>query len=456
MAKPIISKFSVLDGRVATLVPFVCYDTGASTVNYIIRDNADGNIRYDRTAKVEGLAKSPSKAFRIPAATIENRLTAYYVQIKVTNTSGEVSDFSDSVLFYAHDKPILSFADLSTSKVTTIPFPSYSFDLKYTYNQSHSELLNSCQFFLYDADKNVVDESKMYYGSKLHSYQVDGLDDGYTYYVRAVGQTLNGYALDTGYNEIHVSYDMSQANLMITAENDKTRGGIHIKGTLAIDDTSNYSTLKVKRRKLGEFSWTTIFEKDVSNNKSRVSLDFYDYYALGRKTKYHYALVPTISGIEQAPATAAVESDFDGAVLADLTTHYLVGLEPKVESVERVRESSVVTTLNGKYPYVFYGSEANYYTGQFSGTVIKYLGNDQFDFDASPAYREEMINWLSNGEPKVLKMWDGRGWIMNVTSSISNNANEHPDKVTIGFSFTEVGDLNSTMDLKDCGLIETV
>ena len=45
---------------------------------------------------------------------------------------------------------------------------------------------------------------------------------------------------------------------------------------------------------------------------------------------------------------------------------------------------------------------------------------------------------------------------MNVTSNVSNNADEHPDKVTIGFSFTEVGDLNSTTDLKNCGLIRTV
>lgn len=456
MAKPIISKFSVLDGRVAALIPFVCYDTGATTVNYLIYDNADGNIIYSRTAKVEGQAKASAKTFRIPAGTITNRLEAYYIKISVVNADEETSELSDAVLFYAHDKPTLSFTDLSASSVTTITFPSYTFDLNYSYNDKQGELLNNCQFFLYNSDKEVIAQSKRLYGTKARSYQVDGLDSGDVYFMRAVGQTLNGYALDTGYNEININFDIIQSNLSITATNDKQNGGIHVVGYLVINDGVTYDTLRVKRRKLGSFTWTTIREIDISDNRSSATMDFYDYYALGRKTKYQYAIVPVSAGTEQNIAVAQVESDFNGAVLADLSTHYMVGLDVKVDNVERVRDSSVVTTLSSKYPYVFYGSESNYYTGQFSGTVIKYLGNDQFDFDNSPVYRDEMINWLTNGEPKVLKIWDGRGWIINVTSNVSQNADDHPDKVAIGFSFTEVGDLNSTTDLKNCGLIRTV
>ena len=456
MSKPIISKFSVLDGRVATLIPFVCYDTGATTVNYLIYDNANGNIIYSRTAKVEGQKNAAMKAFRIPAETIKNRLTAYYIKISVTDDSKATSELSDAVLFYAHDKPSISFTDLSTTTETEINFPSYTFDLKYSYDESQGELLNGYQFFLYDSDKKMISQSKRYYGSKLRSYQVDGLDDWNTYYVRAAGQSLNGYALDTGYCEFHVSFDAIQSNLLIEAKNDRASGGIHVTGTLIIENGITYDTLRIKRRKLGAFEWTTIREMDVSSYRNSATMDFYDYYALGRKTKYQYAIAPVYGGVEQNIAITQVESDFNGAVLADLNTNYLVGLDVKVDGIERVRESSVITTLSNKYPYVFYGSESNYYTGQFSGTVIKYLGNDQFDFDNSPAYREEMVNWLTNGEPKVLKVWDGRGWIINVTSNVTQNADDHPDKVAIGFSFTEVGDLNSTTDLKNCGLIKTV
>lgn len=409
MSKPIISKFTVLDGRVAALIPFVCYDTGAATVNYLIYDDPDGNYIIDRSAKVEGQAKSSVKSFRIPAATIPNRLAAYYIKISVTNANGATSELSDAVMFYSHDKPSLSFTDLSTSAATTITFPSYTFDVKYTYNDTQGELMNGCQFFLYDSDKQVISQSKMYYGSKARSYKIDGLDSGDVYYMRAVGQSLNGFALDTGFNEIRVNFDITQSNLMISATNVKDKGGIHVTGYLAIDNGVTYDTLRIKRRKVGTFTWTTIMEIDISGNRSSASVDFYDYYALGRKTKYQYAIVPVTADTEQNIAVAQVESDFYGAVLADLNTNYLIGLDVKVDSVERNRESSVVTTLSSKYPYVFYGSEANYYTGQFSGTVIKYLGNDQFDFDNSPAYREDMVNWLTNGEPKVLKMWDGRG-----------------------------------------------
>ena len=101
-----------------------------------------------------------------------------------------------------------------------------------------------------------------------------------------------------------------------------------------------------------------------------------------------------------------------------------------------------------------YGSEANYYSGNFSGVIIKWdRANDAFDFDGSIDYRETFINWLTDKKPKVLKMYDGRAWLMNVNGSVSYSDDEHPDKVKISFDFVETGDLNNGDDMKNAGLI---
>ena len=68
-------------------------------------------------------------------------------------------------------------------------------------------------------------------------------------------------------------------------------------------------------------------------------------------------------------------------------------------------------------------------------------------------YRETFINWLTNKKPKALKMYDGRAWLMNVNGNVSYSDDEHPDKVEISFDFVETGDLNSSDDMKNAGLI---
>ena len=164
--------------------------------------------------------------------------------------------------------------------------------------------------------------------------------------------------------------------------------------------------------------------------------------------------VPVTDDIEQVSASTKVVSEFEGAWLMDKDTSYYVGLEPKVTGVTRNQEAAVETTLGSKYPIVFYGSEANYYNGNFSGVIIKWeQATDMFDFDGSVDYRETFINWLTNKKPKVLKMYDGRAWLINVNGNISYSDDEHPDKVERSFDFIETGDLNSSDDMKNADLI---
>lgn len=452
MAKPIISKFTVTDAAKDTIVSFVCYDDGIDSVDYLIYDNASGNIVATDSLFASG--KTVYRTFVIPAGTLENRLLPYHLKIRAHNSKTETaSELSDAVLFYCHEKPALSFIDIEQDAQNKIAYPAYSFDLKYTYIQEHGESLNRYKYLLYDENKNVL-MSETYYGAVSNSFLVNGLDNGSIYYVRAVGETVNGYTLDSGYYEIAVKFESAVKSLTIKAENVSLDGIVNVSSVLDVATGESYDTLKIKRKRVGSFEWTDLYEVDVKGQTGRIEVSYTDRYALGRNTEYQYCAAPTIEGVEQDAAICTVKTYFGGMYLLDSDVSYFIGLDPEVSDIVRNQNATVETTLTGKYPIVFYGSEANYYTGHASGTIVKYdRATDAFDFDGSIQYREGLINWLTNKKPKVLKVWDGRGWLINVNGNISTDDSEHYDKVSISFDFVEVGSLDSTSDLTSAGLI---
>lgn len=211
-------------------------------------------------------------------------------------------------------------------------------------------------------------------------------------------------------------------------------------------------SMQLKRRESGRNEWTTLAGYTITDT-DHLNFSFADYFARGRNTEYEYCVTYVLDdGTELPYIMASTTSRFDGAVISDSTTSYHVLLDPKITNTTRNRESKVVTTLNGKYPYIFWGSESNYDSSNFSGTIIKNDGCDNWDFDGSYRYREDMINWLTNGAAKILKMSDGREWMMAVDGNVDVDNSEHLDKVSISFNFTQIGDFDSSNDLSNNGL----
>ena len=186
-----------------------------------------------------------------------------------------------------------------------------------------------------------------------------------------------------------------------------------------------------------------------------IVLEHTDWYAAGRNREYQYAVAPVINTMEQAYIITKVTSYFDGAIITDGDTAYHITLEPTVESVELTRTASIVETLGNKYPYLYFGNEANYYTGDFSGVGIEWnKEDDSFDVDGGNDYRKALSDWLTNGEAKVLKMSDGREWLIGVNGNVKITCSDHIDKGTLEFSFVEIGDIESEEDMYNNGLSE--
>lgn len=215
------------------------------------------------------------------------------------------------------------------------------------------------------------------------------------------------------------------------------------------------SSIRLKRREVGDFNWTGIYEYIVTDPKN-ATFTYIDPYARGRNTLYEYCVAPVFrDGTERNYNVIEVKSDFDGAILTDREHIYHIMLEPTINTTTRNKTASVVSTLNNKYPFVFYGSSANYISGSFSGIIIKKADID-YDKEDSIKYRIDFIDWLTNGKPKILKIYDGRMWMINVSGNVQYDCSEHYDKVKISFDFVEIGDVSSTEDMYNNNFVDYI
>ena len=216
---------------------------------------------------------------------------------------------------------------------------------------------------------------------------------------------------------------------------------------------NNISHILIKRREINTFHWTTIAVKEILK-KTDFKISGTDY-TTAAKTEYEYAVVPFYYGVEGDYDTTRIYSDFNeifilgknGTIHTPLGSGYL--------DVTNNAPSSYITTIHGRYPTVIRNSRTNYKTGSFSGNFIKYDGRRlQYSVDdrSITNMQNDVIRFLSDGIPKLIKHFDGRTILANIDSDIANNAEGHYKNRVISFNFTEIGDYTSAQDLYSAGL----
>ena len=270
---------------------------------------------------------------------------------------------------------------------------------------------------------------------------------------------MNNIVLSNGvYDSMLLSSDPTNyGKYSIDAWNAATAIYARFNGTLTggnIDyQLSTIQSIRLKRREFGTNAWMTIFEKQVST-KDDLSFAFIDSFAKGNNTHYEYCAVPVVNSVEQSMDIVQIMSNFDGAIITDGVTSYHVLLDVSISGLTRNRQSGTIVTLNSRYPFVFYGGNANYDTGNFAATVLKIdPSTDYVDIAGSIKYCKEMTEWLTNGSTKILKHFDGREWIIQVNGNVTSDASEHPDKVKLSFDFIETGNIESSTDMYENGFI---
>lgn len=217
----------------------------------------------------------------------------------------------------------------------------------------------------------------------------------------------------------------------------------------------NMSAIKIKRRVKGSFTWDTIKEVPITSS-SDLTFIFNDVTNICN-TEYEYALVPIMGNVEGNYIIESVYSKFNGIYICDVNNLFKFFADVDYGSTESVQKVGVYEPFGRQYPIIVSNSLLNYETGRFSALVLP----DDFKESRSlnrkdiVEKRNQIVSYMKNKQPKILKDWNGNAWIVVFTG---NPQTDYAKEYGLGMErvtcdWTQVGDASNVNDLKNTGLI---
>jgi len=213
----------------------------------------------------------------------------------------------------------------------------------------------------------------------------------------------------------------------------------------------NTSHIILKSRTDGNFQWKTIVVKEVNAIEDFV-INYPDYFvASGQPVEY--AIVPVLYGLEGNYATTKVTSTFRKMFLIEGNTVWGTEITDGFCDTTRNIPSSTVELLNSRYPIFVRNTIANYDTGNCKGSFVPLDEEScEFAYDAEQdyeriKYQREFMDYICDSIPKILKLPDGRLWLVQVTPNPNDTANQTYNNREISWSWVEVGSVDSEEDL---------
>lgn len=213
------------------------------------------------------------------------------------------------------------------------------------------------------------------------------------------------------------------------------------------------SSMRVKRKRPEDTQWITIFEVETKELDD-FQFERFDRYVANRQV-YEYALVPVISGMEGNFNVNKITAEFYGVFIVGPEKIFSSALQFE-SSIQQNSMNSTINTLGSKYPYGIRHSLNNYTSGSLTSFYMQ-VDNDEdcnMDVPASFQYRKDLLKFLADGFPKMLKMPDeGRMWIVFVTGSPTETQEVSTYKFNTSFDWVEVGDPHNVDDLYHNGFL---
>lgn len=189
----------------------------------IIYNNETNEVVYDKTSTSFVLKHT------IPAHTLVNG-KKYVIQAQIYNTDNIPSALSDKILFYTFETPDFYFEEITNNSI----IENSTFVASIHYYSADWEDISKYIFYLYDASKKKLIESSELTDSININYTYQGLDNNTVYYIRCIGNTVNGMELDTGYIEITVKFENPNTYARIYATPLPSQGCIQVATNLII------------------------------------------------------------------------------------------------------------------------------------------------------------------------------------------------------------------------------
>lgn len=216
------------------------------------------------------------------------------------------------------------------------------------------------------------------------------------------------------------------------------------------------SHIILKSRTEGNIRWKTLAVREVHTIEDFM-INYPDYFvASGQPVEY--AVVNVMNGCEGTYAITGVTSRFNKMFLIEGNTVWGTEITDGFCDTTRNVPSSVIELLHRKYPIFIRNTIANYDTGSCKGSFVpldegscRYAYDSEQDYERIK-YQKRFMDYICDSIPKILKLPDGRLWIIQATPNPSDTAAQAYNDREISWSWVEVGDINSQEDLYYLGL----
>lgn len=208
----------------------------------------------------------------------------------------------------------------------------------------------------------------------------------------------------------------------------------------------NVSVVAVKRRVQGTFEWYTvaIYPIEVEEDFNFIGFDRFNQ---GNVT-YEYAIVPY--DIDDNPGVYSilpVESHFDSLfVVGKDQTYYSFNTKGTIDTTRNI-PGTYNTPLNSRYPVFFHSGLMNFDSGSVEAGFYDLDEFCQVVEDAGYFYKKGLMDFLTDGKPKVLKHSDGRIWLIQVIPSPTDTSSSDYKNRTISFNWIQTGEHDSNEDM---------
>ena len=195
MAQPVLYTIPSFDAAVGANINFAYEGEQVFANELVVYDNETGNQVYSQ--KTEWMRTYHA----IVGGALQNG-KYYYCVLRVFNKAGEASSWSSQKSFRCFTTPQFGFSNVTTDQIVQ----NSELTVKLSYKQAEDEPLNTYTVGLYNANHVLINKSETQYGVGTMEYTIKNLEDGTKYYLRAIGETLNGMAADTGYLPFSVKF----------------------------------------------------------------------------------------------------------------------------------------------------------------------------------------------------------------------------------------------------------
>lgn len=221
----------------------------------------------------------------------------------------------------------------------------------------------------------------------------------------------------------------------------------------------NTSHLILKSRTEGNFQWKTIAVKEVESTEDFV-INYPDYFVASGQS-VEYALLPVLYGLEGNYAITKTVSFFDNMFLIEGNTVWGTKITDGFCDTTRNIPSANVELLHGRYPVFVRNTVANYDTGNCKGSFVPLADEESCTLAYDSAhdfrritYQRDFMDFLCDSIPKILKLPDGRLWLVQITPNPADTANQKYNNRETTWSWVEIGNVDSEEDLYYLGFSE--